>query len=1043
MVVSMRKLSGFLSFFFIILLVLPASKIAAQNIKISGTVISLTGGYPIRGVTVVVVGSARGTFTDSLGRYELVTPSISKTLRFTCIGYKTQEVDIAGRRVIDVALEEEAIEMQEVKVTALGIMRAERSTGYALQSVKGEDINRTSETSLLNALQGKVAGAIITSTSGAVGASSRIVLRGINSLNTDNQPLFVVDNVVLSNANFGNTTTEGVNRGSGVADINPNDIEDITVLKGPNAAALYGSRAANGVIIIKTKSADVDDHFGVSFNSTITMESPMRLPEFQNKYGQGSGGLFEFYDGMGNGINDNVDESWGPPLDIGLMIPQWNSPVAGGIRQPTPWISHPDNVKNFFETGMTFTNNVSVEGADESYAARFSYTNTEQKGMVPNTDQSKNNVMLNASISPYTYLTLNASLGYVNTHSDNLPAYGYDAQNVMQQFLWFGRQVDVADLRQYRFPDGSKRNWNYSYHNNPYFTLYENLNGLDRDRLFGQGSINLKFTDWLNLKVGAGIDYFKNYNNARSAFGDIDSPLGYYGESHLTFRELNTDFLLSFNRNLSSKLSLSFNLGGNLMRQYSQSLNSYATELSVEDVYTLENSRGPVVSINSLSRKQINSLFYNGQLVWKNALFFDFTGRNDWSSTLPLNNNTYFYPSFNLSAVLSDLFDFQSPTLNMVQVRAGWAQVGTDTDPYQLQPVYRFDQGWHESTKLPAIYIPNDLPNPNLKPQRTNSLEVGATLKLFMSRLGIDLTYYNQKTFDQIIRLPVSATTGYTSKIVNAGEIDNSGIELTLDGVPVRTRSGFEWSINLNFAWNKNEVKELAEGLKQYVLGGYWSLDVLAIPGQPVGTLYGYDFKRNENGKIIFYDGLPAQGEIHALGNYTPDWTGSIANSLRYKNLSLNFLIDARFGGEIYSMTSTWGRYAGVLKETLKGREGGIIGVGVMQNETGEWVPNNVVVTAEEFNKAAYNNNIAYSSVFDASFVKLREISLGYTFNHIANNLIKEISIAVVGRNLALLYARVPHIDPETAFSNSNVQGLEFGQLPSPRSYGLSLNLKF
>jgi len=1015
----------------------------AQTVRITGTVIDAGEGYPLQGVSVTLVGSVKGTVTDPFGRYDIEIPEIAKRVRFSYIGYKSQEIEISGRSVIDVELMQDVIEVKEVTVTALGIMRAEKATGYAIQSVKGEDVIQASEQNVVNSLQGRIAGATITNSSGAVGASTRIVLRGVNSLNTDNQPIFVIDNVIVNNSNFGNTSTEGVNRGSGIADINPNDIESVTVLKGPNAAALYGSRAANGAILIKTKLANANNDFGVSFNSTTTLERPLRLPDFQNVYGQGTGGVFEFVDGKGGGINDHVDESWGPKLDIGLMIPQWNSPIEGGIRQPTPWVSYPNNVKDFFEVGKTFTNNVAIESAGDNYSVRFSYTNTEQSGMIPNTDQSKNAVMLNTTISPHKYIAFNANLSYVNTHSDNIPAYGYSTQNVMEQFIWFGRQVDIADLKKYTYSDGSKRNWNYSYHNNPYFTLYENLNGLDRDRVFGQGSTTVKFTDWMNLKLGASIDNYNNYNTARSAFGDIDSPYGYYGESKKTFRELNTDFLLTVNKKVSDKVGFSFNAGGNIMKQYSQTLLSYATELAVPNIYNLQNANVPIVSSNVIYKKQINSLYYNGQFVFNNALFFDFTGRNDWSSTLSKEKNSYFYPSFNISGVLTDLFDIQTRTLSFAKLRAGWAQVGSDTDPYQLESVYKFDQGWNASTKLATIYIPDNLANSNLKPQRTNSLEIGADLRFFLNRIGIDFTYYNQKTYDQIINLPITAATGYVSKIVNAGEIQNSGIEISLNVVPVKTRTGFEWNTTINYSLNRNVVNKLAEGLDKYVLGNYWSLDVIAKVGEPVGELYGYDFARNANGKIIYVDGLPYQGQMRSLGNYTPDWVGSISNEFRYKNLSFSFLVDMRFGGEIYSMTTTWGRYAGVLKETLIGREGGIVGVGEMLNENGEWVANNVVVTAEEYNKAAYNNNIAYSSIFDASFVKLREVRIGYTIPRLGNSNVKNVSFSIVGRNLALLYTRVPHIDPETAFSNGNVQGLEFGQLPSARSVSLNIGFKF
>ncbi len=1035
----MKKLSVFLAG----LLLVGITLVQAQTVRITGTVTSSEDGMPMPGVSVFVKGTTIGITTNADGKYELNVPTTAQALTFSFVGFKTQEVAIAGRSVVDVVMESETVEMQEVVVTALGIKKAEKATGYAIQSVKGEEISKARETNVVNSLQGKIAGAIITNTSGAVGASSRIVLRGANSLSGDNQPLIVVDNVVINNSNFGNTSNEGVNRGSGINDINPNDIESISVLKGPNAAALYGSRAANGVIIITTKSGQKGKGLGVTINSTSTFETPLRLPSFQNEYGQGSGGAFMFYDGKGGGINDGTDESWGPKLDVGLYIPQWNSPVINDVRTATPWVSHPNNVKNFFELGQTYTNNIAVDGGGENSSFRLSYTNTTQKGMIPNTDQEKNNFSLNASVTPHKRLTVTAVGNYVNTYSNNIPAYGYDAQNVMQQFFWFGRQVDIADLKTYTYPDGSKRNWNYNYHNNPYFTLHENLNGNRRDRFYGNTKLSFKFTDWLSARVGIGADYYTNHATSRAAWGDIDNRYGYYYENKTTFREVNTDFLFLINKKLTEDLDFTLNFGGNKMDQFYQNLFGGADELAVPGVYTLSNAKVPQRTSNYMSQKRINSLYYSGQFAWRNALFLDFTGRNDWSSTLPEGNNSYFYPSFSLSGILTDLFPIESDVLSFAKLRASWAQVGDDTSPYQLQETMAFGDGWNDQTKLLNMYVPNTLPNLELKPQYTNSIEIGGNFRFFMNRVNLDITYYNQKTYDQIISVPISPASGYLYKNINAGQINNSGIEVSLNLVPVKTSSGFEWNLTLNYAKNNNKVVDLAPGVDRYVLGSYWSLQVMAIPGEPFGSLYGYDFLRNDDGKVVHVNGLPQQGDLKILGNYTPDWIGSMNNEFSYKNLNFSFLIDTRMGGDIYTMTTTWGRYSGVLEETLLGREDGIVGDGVKQAPDGSWVPNDIVVSAEEYNKAAFNNNIAYSSIFDASFVKLREVKLGYTFPKIGNLPIRDLSISVVGRNLAILYTKVPHIDPESAFSNSNVQGLEFGQLPSARSLGFNVSVKF
>jgi len=1037
----MKKLCVFLA----CLVLVGINLVQAQTVRITGTVTSSEDGMPIPGVSVIAKGTTAGGSTNVDGKYDINVPSNAETLVFTFVGMKTQEVAIGGRAIIDVVLQSESLQVEELVVTALGIKRAEKATGYAIQGVKGDEIMKAREANMVNSLQGKIAGAVITNTSGAVGASSRIVLRGASSLSGSNQPLFVVDGIPISNGNFGSTGTDGVNRGSGVSDINPNDIESVSVLKGPNAAALYGSRAAFGVIIITTKSGKKGKGFGVTYNNTSSWETPLRLPNYQNQYGQGSGGEFEFVDGKGGGVNDGVDESWGPRLDIGLMIPQWFSPVdpVTGVREASPWVSHPDNIKNFFEVGHSITHNVAVEGSSESSTFRFSYTNFDQKGMVPNTDQKRHTISINASANPHKDVTVNVAANYVKTSSDNMPGYGYDAQNVMQQFLWSGRQNNIPDLKQYKYADGTKRNWNYNFHNNPYFTLHENLNGLARDRFYGNAHVTYKITDWLTAKIGSGVDFYTNLNTNRCAWGDNDNAFGYYNEQTITNREINSDFLLMFNKNITEDISFNLNLGGNRMDQVYEWDYVAANELAVEGVYNVLNSKVTPVAQNWLEKKRVNSLLYSGQFAWKNQIFFDFTGRNDWSSTLPDGKNSYFYPSFSLSGIVSDIFNIKSNVLNYAKVRVSWAQVGADTNPYQLAETMSFGEGWNASTKLLNMTTPNTLPNDKLKPEQTTSTEAGLELKLFQSRVSFDATYYNAKSTDQIITAPVSPASGYLAKVINAGEITNKGIELALGVTPIKTKSGFEWNVNFNFAKNKNEVVKLAPGVDQFELGTYWSLKVMAIPGQPYGSLYGYDLKRDPNGNVLNANGLPQQGDLKILGNYSPDWIGGITNEFSYKNLNFSFLIDIRKGGDVYSMTNSWGRYAGVLQETLYGREDGIVGKGTKLADDGvTYVPNDIVVTAEAYNHAAYTDGIAYTSVFDGSFVKLREVKIGYTFDKIGKLPIRDLSINLIGRNLAILYAKIPHVDPESAFSNNNAQGLEFGQLPSARSLGFSVSVK-
>ncbi|MBT1710939.1 SusC/RagA family TonB-linked outer membrane protein [Fulvivirgaceae bacterium PWU5] len=1038
---------------------LASSAVWAQERTVTGRITSAEDGSPLPGVNVVLKGTTNGTVTDVSGAYTLKVPAEGGVLIFTFIGLTSQEMEIGNRASVDVAMTQDTQQLSEVVVTALGEQASKKSIGYAVQDIKSDELLKAREANVVNSLSGKIAGVQITNSSGSVGASSRIVIRGSNSFG-NNQPLFVVDGVPISNEGFGSigpsttvgtgtgTGTDGVNRGNAAADLNPDDIESITVLKGPNAAALYGSRGANGVIIVKTKSGKRGAGLGIQVNSSVTFDKPFRLPDYQNSYGQGSGGIFSFEDGAGGGLNDGTDESWGPRLDVGTSLPQFNSPVVDGVRQPTPWVSHPDNIKDFFETGKTVVNSVSISGGGDKGAVRLSYTRQSQDGMIPNTDQDKNTVAINANLSVTEKFNISASANFVNTHSDNLPGYGYSGQNVMQQFVWFGRQVDIAELKNYQNAAGEKYSWNYNYHNNPYFTLNENLNGMDRNRVYGNVKAQYRFNDWLSVFVRTGTDYYSYLNTGRIAAGDIDNPQGEYSETSNTFSEVNSDFLLSFNKSLSDDIVLSLNAGGNRMTQRKHQITGNADELAVPGIYTLGNSKVALRTSSYENTKRINSLYFSGQIGFRDALFLDFSGRNDWSSTLPDGNNSYFYPAANVSVVISELAGLQSNVLTSLKVRGGFAQVGSDTDPFRLLNYVTFGDSWNAGTKLPNLFVDNTLSNPDLEPQRTNSLEFGVDASLFNNKVRAELTYYNQKTTKQLIAVPVSSSSGYLEKYINAGEISNKGVELTLGVTPLSTASGFQWDFTVNFAKNVNQVVELYPGVEQYVLGTYWSMQVAAVPGQRFGTLYGYGFERDPQGRIIHESGLPVTSTTpKALGNYTPDWTGGFNNQFSYKGILLSFLIDVKRGGDVYSMTTAWGRYAGILEETLKGREAGIVGDGVMNvgsAETPEYVTNNIVVTAEDYNKAAFSNTITESSIFDASYVKLREVRLGYTVpNSLLGKLpIRDVTFAVTGRNLALLYSKIPHVDPETSFSNTNVQGLEFGQSPSARSIGFNIGFK-
>jgi TonB-linked SusC/RagA family outer membrane protein len=1048
--------------FFVFLLFVGIQGALAQTV-VKGTITDAKDGTPLPGVSIVVKGTLTGTVSDIKGNYTLTVPAGYNDLIFSFVGMLTKEMKIDGKSTIDVKLEDDVVGLDEVIVTALGISREKKSLGYAVQDLKGDELAKAKETNIVNSLSGKISGVQITNSSGAVGSSSRIVIRGVTSITGDNQPLFVVDGIPISNTDFasgdglggnGATSTKnnGVNRGNGAADINPDDVESISVLKGPTAAALYGSRAKNGVILITTKSGSSGTAkrkgLNIELANSTTWEKPLRMADYQDAYGQGAEGQFSYVDGAGGGVKDGVDESWGPKLDAGLMIPQYNSPIVDGVRQPTPWVSSPDNIKDFLETGYTTTTNMAITGGYTDANFRLSYTNMTQKGMLPNTDYKRNTLAFGGSANATDKLNISGSVNYVNAKSENLPGYGYDAQNVFQQFLWAARQVYYPDLKNYRNPDGSLYNWNYNYHNNPYFTLNENLNQLNRDRVFGNAKVMYKFNNNFSAFVRTGGDFYSNLSTERIAWGDIDNQYGYYGEIQSQFSETNTDFLLMYSRDINEDWDFFLNAGGNSMRQQYHSTFGSADELAVEGVYTLANSKVPIRATADNTDKMINSLYFAGQVGFRSGLFLDFTGRNDWSSTLPKDNWSYFYPSITASAVLTDLIKMENTkTLSFAKIRAGWAKAGSDGAPYSLYPTVAFGDGWNAATKYLNLNVPNLLPNDQLQPQFNKSWELGAELKFFMNRLSLDLTYYNSSTENQIINIPISASSGYTAQVKNAGNLDNKGIEITLGAVPFKSDNGFNWDIFVNWAKNNNEVSDLPDGIEQIELGTYWDMKLMAIPGQPYGSLYGADFLRDPNGNIIHRNGVPVKGDLKILGNAQPDWIGGVTNQFSYKGFDLSVLIDYHKGGDIYNMTNAWGRYAGALEETVIGREGGIVGTGVKEVFDAQgnvsYVANDVVVTAEEYNHAAFVNSIPAGSVFDATYVKLREIRLGYTFKNLADFPIKGINISIVGRNLALLYSTIPHIDPETSFTSGNVQGFEFGQLPSARSFGFNINLKF
>ena len=1039
------KFKGILTLF--LALVMQVS--FAQEKTISGTVTDESGALP--GVSIVIKGSKKGIETDFDGKYS-ITASNGDVFVFRYLGYKTVEKTVGNSNTINVVLEVGGEVLDEIVITAFGIKRSEKALGYSVQSIKGDAMTEARESNLTNAISGKVAGVQVTGTSGSVGASSRIVLRGNSSITGNNEPLYVVDGVPISNSSFGNAGSGGgVDLPNGAADLNPDDIESITVLKGPNAAALYGLRAGNGVIVITTKKGDASKKFSISINTNVTMSNPLLLPDYQNSYGQGGDtNHFNYVDGASGGIGDGVDESWGPALDAGLEFVQWDSQLTNN-GNPTPWISYPDNVKDFLNTGVNISNNVSIT----SGGFRLSIGNSEQQGMVPFTELKKFTVGVSGSLKLGERLTASVSLNYFNQDSDNIPISGYNNENPFQQFIWSARQVNFTDLRDWRnFPlapantaaAGTPLNWNHNFQNNPYWVLETNRNTFEKDRLIGNVDLTSQLTDNLSLSTKLGVDSFSQFTTNRQAVGSNNAQDGSYAQSQRRFEEVNASFLLNYNKNFTEDFGFSLSVGGNHMNRTYDRLSGSLPQLELPNLYNLSNLKtGSTASISNYhSDRQINSFYGYGQFSYKDMFFVDFTGRNDWSSILPVANNSFFYPSVTASVVLSDVFPvLKENNINFLKVRGGWSKVGSTgaLGAYSLNQTF----GLSNSGFGNQASVPNTLYNPNLKAETVTGVEFGIDAKMFDNRLRFSATYYDQESTDLLVPIGVTAATGFTNVWDNIADMRNSGYELQLGGTIIK-KEDFSFDVDVNFAQNNNEVTSLGD-LDTYILGGQWGLSLEARPGQPYGSLVGRDFERTAGGEVIYENGLPLIDSTNKIiGNIAPDWTGGASFSVRYKAFDFSTLIDAKIGGDVHSMTYSWGRYAGTLSETLIGRETGVVGNGVMSDGNGGYVANNVVVSAKSFNQSTYSNSVESSAIFDASYVKLRQVSIGYTLprKFIENSIVKSLKISVVGRNLAILHKNTPHIDPETGFSAANgEQGQEFGQYPSARNIGFNINLKF
>ena len=1060
------KISRFLAVAGVALGLAPAVAYA-QGTSISGQVTG-TGGAPVVGASVSIPTLRVGGFSDDQGRYTFTAPvsangtTVTVTARRLGFQPSSATVTLSGAPVVqNFSLSAAATQLQGVVVTALGLTREKSTLGTAQQQISAQELNQTRAQNVVQQLEGKISGVAITSP-GTQGGSTNIIIRGQNSITGNNQPLFIVDGVAVSNANRGGApfvgTTTTFDYGNALNDINPDDIETLSVLKGPNAAALYGSRAANGVILITTrKGGNSGGRMRTEINTNLTFENPAILPEFQNLYGQGSGGDFEWVDGNYGGVNDGVDESWGPRLD-GRLICQFTSPGAGTAScQPTPWVAHPDNVKDFFKTGVTGSTTVGVSGGNERSYGRLSLGADNINGIFPNNLFQRRTASLSGTFKASEKLTADGSVQYIRNSGRNRPGVGYSGRNPLQSmFNWFGRQVDIEALRNFGQgglvnggPATREFNWNYSYHNNPFWQQFENPQLDDRDRLIGSVSMNYKFAEGFNALLRTGSDIYRMgvqqmYARGAESYVNLTYNGGFRFQNDYR-NDNNTDLTFTGNRRLSSWLDLNAVAGGNLRREYFNTNSQQTPGLLVVGVYNPANAAIAPTIDQTLQRRQVQGIYGSAAFTIKNWWTVEGTARNDWSSTLPVGANSYFYPSVNTSVVVTDAIPgMQSRFLTSLKLRAASAKVGSDAPVYSLVPVFLGNA--NRFGNLPQFGLDSRLANPNLKPEITRSDEVGAEMSLFDSRVSLDASFYSKSTRNQIFDVSISGASGFDKKWVNAGEISNKGIETLLTIIPVQSPDGFNWTTTLNWAHNRSRVVDLAPDVETIVLGsgGFGDVVVEARKGEPYGAIRGYRYARDAGGNILVDGGYPVREDtLSVLGNIQPKWTGGWGNQFSFGNFSINTLIDARKGGKLYSVTNMFGEYAGVLASSIPGRETDWNDPGVVVKGTDDvtGLPNTTSITAEQY----YHNLFGYTEryVYDAGYVKLRELRLSYNLPaSLANKLMGAhgATIAFTGRNLKM-WTNVPNIDPEFAYSSRNDQGIEVNMSPNPRSLGFNLRI--
>ncbi|TDB61863.1 SusC/RagA family TonB-linked outer membrane protein [Arundinibacter roseus] len=1033
----------------------------AQNSRVSGTVTSSKENQPLPGVSILVKGTNVGTTTDADGKFAL-NAEPNATLVFSFIGYATQEINVENKSVLTVSLVEGATSLEEVVVTALGIKKESKKLGYATTTVGAEQITVNRTPNFINTLQGKIAGVNITSLGTGPGGSSKIRIRGQSSFSGQNSPLIVVNGVPIDNTNFGTNpgnqssdnsvgsrgggnTSDG---GDGLSSINPDDIESMTVLKGATAAALYGSRAKDGVIMVTTKTRGEGRGIGVTYNSNFTVDTPLDFTDYQYEYGQGEFGLRPTSPNPTSG-----QWSFGEKFQPGMT-----QVLFDGVTVPYEPVY--DRIRTFFRNGINFNNTVSLSSASEKGGFNLSLANMDNKGIVPNNSFNRKTINLGFSYDLSKKLSVSGNINYSNEVNKNPPVIAEQDNSIPTSIYNMANSMpfDLLDEKKY---DANGNEFVYSrFRNrtNPYFTLAEQFQNVTRDRIFGNIAIRYNLLPWMYVQARVGQDYWsrdQDYNNFPT--GQASRPAapegfvnGLYTQESRRFRELNKDILIGATQKFGD-FGFDLTLGGNQMYRRSDLNSVQVTDFIVRDLYTVMNSRVKD-PLYALSERAVNSVYGAAEVSYKEFLFLNVTARNDWFSTLSPANRSILYPSISGSFVFSQAFNNLPNWLNFGKLRAAYAEVGSDTDvsPYANNLFYGVNANLFPNVSnalQPVGFISgNTVPNANLRPMRSTESEVGLELKLFDNRVGIDFALYRKITEDQIVSAQISDASGYVNTLINSGRGRNQGVELLVNLGMVRGND-FQWDVSLNGSYNQTKVLSLltdTPGERITVGTHVFNGELRQVVGQPMAQLYGFGYRRDDQGRKIFGgNGIPLRTtDLISFGSAIPKWVGGITNNFNYKGINLSFLIDFKLGHNMMSGTNFNATRHGLHKMTLEGREGGVIGEGV--NERGE--PNTVVAGVQPYWEVVRSLALVEPIVYDAGFWKLRQITAGYDFSRFlpAAFPVKGVRLSFVANNVLLLKKWVPNIDPESfGYGSDNVVGLEATGLPTTRSMGFNLNVKF